>query len=125
MASRLTPRSPVCWQAGCALRIHLCDSYDFDRLSAAGDLLEDTITALTRQERGERLYDALEDLKPRWAAVLVMRYGLGDRPVLTLKQTGVVIGVCAERARGIERQAITTLETLLKRRQGWAHFFFD
>jgi RNA polymerase sigma factor (sigma-70 family) len=68
---------------------------------------------LLRQEVVERLGAALGILAPKERAVLALRFGLDDSPVLTLKDAGARLGMSRERVRQIESQAMGRLRKRL------------
>ncbi len=57
----------------------------------------------------ERLKEALNELPPREARILQLRYGLLDGQIHTLKEVGNKMGVTRERVRQIEAQALRRL----------------
>jgi RNA polymerase primary sigma factor len=59
----------------------------------------------------EQLAEALEQLPPREARILQLRYGLLDGRVHTLNEVGQKMGVTRERVRQIEAQALRRLRT--------------
>jgi RNA polymerase primary sigma factor len=81
-----------------------------------GDFIEDREapapdeTALQNLLR-EHLLDALEQLPPREARILQLRYGLIDGQIHTLNEVGQKMGVTRERVRQIEAQALRRLRT--------------
>jgi RNA polymerase sigma factor (sigma-70 family) len=71
---------------------------------------QEEASAMIQEERARFLASALENLRPREAAVLQLRYGLGEgNESKTLEQVGVVIGVSRERIRQIEAKALRKL----------------
>ncbi len=61
----------------------------------------------------ERLISLLDNLSPREAEVIRIRYGLGDGITRTLEETGKKLGVTRERIRQIESSARKKLRRLL------------
>lgn len=59
----------------------------------------------------EHLHEALEQLPPREARILQLRYGLIDGQIHTLNEVGQKMGVTRERVRQIEAQALRRLRT--------------
>lgn len=57
----------------------------------------------------EQLQAALDELPPREAQILRLRYGLSDGRVYTLEEVGQTFGVCRERIRQLEAQALNHL----------------
>jgi len=55
------------------------------------------------------LLDALDELTPREARVLMLRFGLRDGTELTLEQVGARMGLTRERIRQIEQGALQKL----------------
>ena len=88
-----------------------------ERDSALQDFIQDT-AAMTPDEIAthlltrEGVLKAVEDLPPRLALVLKLRFGLVDRRPRTLEEVGGKIGVTRERARQLERQALDMLKEL-------------
>ncbi len=81
-----------------------------------GDFIEDVDapapdeTAVQNLLR-EHLQDALEQLPPREARILQLRYGLIDGQIHTLNEVGQKMGVTRERVRQIEAQALRRLRS--------------
>jgi len=59
----------------------------------------------------EHLHEALDQLPPREARILQLRYGLIDGQIHTLNEVGQKMGVTRERVRQIEAQALRRLRT--------------
>jgi RNA polymerase primary sigma factor len=83
-----------------------------------GDFIEDENTptpddTATDNILREHLQDILEQLPPREARILQLRYGLKDGKVLTLNEVGQLMGVTRERVRQIESQALRRLRSPL------------
>jgi RNA polymerase primary sigma factor len=79
-----------------------------------GDFIEDQDTpqpdeTATNNILRERLKEALNELPPREARILQLRYGLLDGQIHTLKEVGNKMGVTRERVRQIEAQALRRL----------------
>ncbi|MBN1818066.1 MAG: RNA polymerase sigma factor RpoD/SigA [Sedimentisphaerales bacterium] len=82
------------------------------------DAIEDDKTLLPEEELGtdEELTKAvrlLEEIDPREAQVLTLRFGLGGKEPLTLKQIGKKMGLTRERVRQIQHNALTRLNELM------------
>jgi RNA polymerase nonessential primary-like sigma factor len=67
---------------------------------------EEVEEGLVRQEIGHTM-DQLLSAQER--QVLAIRYGLGDGHPLSLRETGRMLGLSAERVRQIEREALAKL----------------
>jgi RNA polymerase primary sigma factor len=78
-----------------------------------GDLVEDEYAVpddeLTSATLEGLLRDILQDLPPREARILRLRYGLVNGQAHTLEEIGKKLGVTRERARQIEAQALRRL----------------
>jgi RNA polymerase primary sigma factor len=70
-------------------------------------------TALGGQEEWQQVLRLLDQLKPRAATVLRLRYGLGGEEPLTLAAIGTRLGLTRERVRQIERDALDKLHEQL------------
>jgi RNA polymerase primary sigma factor len=82
--------------------------------SHLGDFIEDKQAtspsdAVIDRNLKEHAIDMLNDLTPREAKVLRMRFGLEDGDEHTLEEVGRCLGVTRERTRQIEAQALRTL----------------
>jgi RNA polymerase primary sigma factor len=82
-----------------------------DRL--VDDLAEDPEDAIIRNTCLARLEEGLSRLDSRERRVLALRFGMGDRRETTLKEIGTALGVCKERVRQIETEAIQKLRALM------------
>ena len=82
-------------------------SSHLDEVEAIGtpDPLVETDTA----ERARLAVAAIADLPARDRMLMVLRFGLGGEPPMTLKQVGARLGVTREWARQIERKALRQL----------------
>jgi RNA polymerase primary sigma factor len=79
-----------------------------------GRFVEDDSVLQPEETADERLLDEtlkmlLDDLTPREARILRLRYGLQDGQTHTLKQIGVKFGLSRERIRQIEGEALEKL----------------
>jgi RNA polymerase sigma factor (sigma-70 family) len=82
------------------------------------DAIEDDKIATPEENLGsnEELVKALElldEIGPREAEVLRLRFGLNGREALTLKQIGKKLGLTRERVRQLQRDALAQLNELL------------
>jgi RNA polymerase primary sigma factor len=85
-----------------------------DGESHLGDFIEDKHAAspseaVIDRNLEEHAIDMLNDLTPREAKVIRMRFGLEDGDEHTLEEVGRCLGVTRERTRQIEAQALRTL----------------
>jgi len=85
-----------------------------DGESHLGDFIEDKQAtspseAVIDRNLEDHAVDMLNDLTPREAKVLRMRFGLEDGDEHTLEEVGRCLGVTRERTRQIEAQALRTL----------------
>jgi RNA polymerase primary sigma factor len=85
-----------------------------DGESHLGDFIEDKHApspsdAVIDRNLKEHAIDMLNDLTPREAKVIRMRFGLEDGDEHTLEEVGRCLGVTRERTRQIEAQALRTL----------------
>lgn len=79
-----------------------------------GDFIEDQSTPSPVQSAEQSLLhrdleESLQDLTPREARILRMRFGLEGNPTYTLREVGEKLGVTRERIRQIERRALRKL----------------
>ncbi len=72
---------------------------------------EDT---LLERDNLKFVMEQLEIMDPREAAVLRMRFGIGDCRPQTLKEIGETLGLTRERVRQIETDALSRLATALE-----------
>ena len=82
--------------------------------SVLGDFIEDDETAppdetATYNLLRENLREVLNELPPREARILQLRYGLLDGQACTLSEVGQKMGVTRERVRQLEAQALNRL----------------
>ena len=81
-----------------------------------GDFIEDQDSpppdeTATKNMLREHLETVLDQLPPREARILQLRYGLIDGQILTLNEVGRKMGVTRERVRQIEAQALRRLRS--------------
>ena len=82
--------------------------------AALGDFLEDDSAAgpdalATGTIGRQALQEALRDLPERQREVLVLRFGLDSGTPRTLEEVGAALGFSRERARQLERAALSAL----------------
>ncbi|GIX07630.1 MAG: RNA polymerase sigma factor RpoD [Candidatus Poribacteria bacterium] len=82
--------------------------------SHLGDFIEDKEIRSPVQETAlsvlkERIAEVLDDLEPREAQVIRLRFGIGDGCPRTLEEVGAVFNVTRERIRQIEAKALRKL----------------
>jgi RNA polymerase primary sigma factor len=87
-----------------------------DEEETLGDFVEDSDSpppdeTATRNLLRKHLAEVLEDLPPREARILQLRYGLQDGQSLTLNEVGQRMGVTRERVRQMEAQALRRLRS--------------
>ncbi len=87
---------------------------DDDDGSELGDFIEnentpDPAESVARQLLAEQVRRMLEQLTPREARILRLRYGLADGRTRTLKEIAQQFGLSRERIRQIEREALDKL----------------
>ena len=66
----------------------------------------------------QRLHELLDRIDDREAAILRMRYGLGNGKPMTLKAIGEKIGLTRERVRQMEQEALRKLHCTMAREFG-------
>ncbi len=71
--------------------------------------------SLLDDETVRRVRAAIAALAPLERAVLAHRFGLEDRPLLSLRETGAALGLCGERVRQIERRSLDRVRRALAR----------
>ena len=77
------------------------------------DKVETPEESLGSNEELGRALELLDQIDPREAEVLKLRFGLDGRETLTLKQIGKKLGLTRERVRQIQRSALTRLNELM------------
>lgn len=70
------------------------------------DSSEPIFDEAARSEQAARIRDALSFLKPRYAEVLICRFGIGTQQPMTLENTGKRLGISRERVRQLEAEAL-------------------
>ena len=65
------------------------------------------------EEELSRALELLEEIDPREAQVLRLRFGLDGQKPLTLKQIGKKLGLTRERVRQIQRNGLAKLNELM------------
>jgi RNA polymerase sigma factor (sigma-70 family) len=75
----------------------------------------DPQAALLEREAARLVRAAVVGLPQLDRTVLEHRFGLEDRPVLSLRETGAALGLCGERVRQIERRSLDHLRRALRR----------
>lgn len=78
-------------------------------LNRPGVVISNPEEYITLSERDSVLLEALQDLKPHYRQVLVLRFGFDGGGSRTLVQVGVELGLTAARVRQIEAQAFEYL----------------
>ena len=74
--------------------------------------------ALVGRELSEQMRAAFVTLSPREREVLSLRYGLKDEQPLRLREIGERMGICKERVRQIEAEALKTIRRRMEARSG-------
>lgn len=95
------------------------ESEDSDSSRSLKDTIEDTsfIKAdddFMEKDRKEKLLDLVDSLKPNEREVIMYRFGINDRKILTLEEIGKRLKLTRERIRQIEMMAIKKLKFLVK-----------
>ena len=113
------PPSPSPATACCAPLPAGCATDDCDCLLRNGPwidfvLAEDALTASSEVENVERCLHAISS---RDAEILRMRYGLGGRRPMTLKEIGDKVNLSRERVRQIENEALRKLNYVMTRKR--------
>jgi RNA polymerase primary sigma factor len=85
-----------------------------DGETSIGDLIEDidapeASELVDRQLMADQLRRALDDLTPREATIMAMRFGLYDGNPHTLDEIGKHLGLTRERIRQLEKQSLSKL----------------
>ena len=87
-----------------------------------GDLIEDVDASeasevVDRQLMADQLRRALDDLEPREATIMSLRFGLFDGRPRTLDEIGKHLGLTRERIRQLEKQSLSKLRHPSRARQ--------
>lgn len=69
--------------------------------------------ALVRRDLSQRLHRQLGTLAQRERQVLTLRFGLSEEAPLTLRETGLKLGISRERVRQVELRALSKLKELI------------
>jgi RNA polymerase primary sigma factor len=99
----LERREPVSLQTPVGEETELGELIELADSQAPFEAVEEGIV---RQEIGQTMEEVLSDQERE---VLAIRYGLGDGHPLSLRETGRMLGLSAERVRQIEREALARL----------------
>ena len=80
-------------------------------------IIDDTMMSpeedLGSNEELQKAIELLDEIEPREAEVLRLRFGLGGAEPLTLKQIGKKLGLTRERVRQLQKNALAQLNELL------------
>ena len=68
---------------------------------------------ILEQNQLENLRDLLEEMSPRDATILKLRFGLSGEDPMTLKEIGERVGLTRERVRQLENEALRRLKRIL------------
>ncbi len=68
---------------------------------------------MASSEEIEKLVAVLDKIEPRQAKILTLRFGLGGKEPLTLKQIGAKLRLTRERVRQLQAKAIASLNELM------------
>ncbi len=68
---------------------------------------------ILEQNQLENLRDLLEEMSPRDATILKLRFGLSGEDPMTLKEIGERVGLTRERVRQLENEALRRLNRIL------------
>lgn len=93
------------------------DAFLPDSLTPRHERIEsshDVFGALEDYWRQQAVSDLLQQVKPREAQVLRLRFGMDGAP-MTLEEIGVILHVTRERVRQIERNALIALRRWVDR----------
>lgn len=91
-------------------------------LNANQDWIEDRKTNNTLQQifdksEFEWIMGIIDDLDPKRAQVIRLRYGLDGKSPMTLKEIASLLKLTKERIRQIEKETLTMLRQIIKRRK--------
>ncbi len=68
---------------------------------------------ITNSEELEKIVEMLDKLESREAHILKLRFGIGGKEPLTLKQIGAKLGLTRERVRQLQQSALNRLNELM------------
>jgi RNA polymerase primary sigma factor len=86
------------------------------------DQIADSLEDERARRPDEELFDAYERkrlqhllnlIDEREATILRLRYGFDDRPAMTLREIGTILGITRERVRQIQNEALSRLQAAL------------
>ena len=69
------------------------------------------------QNDGECIVRLLDDMEPKRAEIIKLRYGLNGSPRMTLKQIALQLRLTKERIRQIEKETLKMLKNCLQEKQ--------
>ena len=100
----------------------ITEPVDSDVFSILHEILEDEKTKLPYEQliemhEQERVLKLLDSLSEREREVIKMRYGLGRKRPMTLKEIGDKMGITRERVRQIENEALKKLHQMVEKEE--------
>ena len=93
-------------------------AYHLDLTESLSEMLEDPAAKSPEEDlldeyEMQKIQELLSAIDEREALILKLRYGLGDREPMTLKEIGEIIGLTRERVRQIENEALKKLNKII------------